>query len=170
MPYRALLIPATLALLAACGGGAQLVQPQPLPAEARVFYDENAGIRDSSAFAIRDRDTLERTWRQVTETRRTPPALTDVPGLAEVDFRREMLLVLAGGRLTRGDRVRIENVARGRETDVSGKERDVLMVRFSIIEGCGTLPDPAYPVEIVRVPKYDGTVRFQGTRSRAPGC
>src|SRR5690606_36175616 len=95
-------LPGTFALvtiLTACGGGpAPQVQPQPLATEQRVFYDENGGLRDSTTMEIRDQAALENVWQQITATRRTPPPLSDVPGLAAVDFRRSMLLVVAPGR------------------------------------------------------------------------
>jgi hypothetical protein len=162
---------AAAALLVACGrGAAPPAQPQPLSIDERVFYDDDVGIRDSTTFAIRDRAALEQAWRQITEPRRTPPALDDVPELAGIDFRRDMLIVVAAGRMTRGDRVRIERVGRGQETDARGRQEEVLVVHFTIIEGCRTVPDAAYPLEIVRVPRYNGTVRYQGTRSQATDC
>jgi hypothetical protein len=162
---------AAAALLVACGRGAAPAAPlQPLSIDERVFYDDDVGIRDSTTFAIRDRGALEQAWRQITEPRRTPPALADVPELAGVDFGRHMLIVVAAGRMTRGDRVRIERVGRGQETDARGRQQEVLVVHYTIMEGCRTVPDAAYPLEIVRVPRYDGTVRYQGTRSQATDC
>jgi hypothetical protein len=169
--HRTIAIVSVILFAAACGRGAPVqLQPQPLSIDERVFYDENAGLRDSTAFEIRDRAALEQTWQQIMQTRRTPPQLSDVPALATFDFQRSMLLVVTAGRLTRGDRLRIESVGRATEGGAQGRQQEVLKVYFSVVEGCRTVPDAAYPVEIVRVPRYNGIVRYEGSRSRATNC
>jgi hypothetical protein len=160
------------AWILACGGSGPpvQVQPQPLSIDERVFYDEDAGIRDSTAFEIRDRAMLEQTWGQITSSWPTRRALADYPGLANVDFQRNMLLVVAPGMLFRGDRVQIERITRAREADLGGRQQEILLVEFTVQQGCRTITGAAYPLEIVRVPRYAGTVRFQGTRRQATGC
>jgi hypothetical protein len=171
MRHTAILGALTVIAAAACARGAPPAQPQPQPlsVDERVFYT-TAGIRDSVAFAVRDRAELDRAWQQIVERQERPTRMEDVPGLTNLDFQRSMLLVVAPGRLVRGDEVRVERIGRAHETVVGGRQQEVLNVYFTVALGCRTIPDPAFPTVIVRVPRYDGVVRFHGTCPPAHNC
>jgi hypothetical protein len=150
-------------LLGACGRGVPST-PSPLgpvPIEARVFYDNGGGIRDSSQVVIRDAAALQEAWQRATSTQSSPPP---VP---EIDFGRQMLLLVAAGRMSPDDQIHVDSVGVRREVAVSGGNRDVLAVQYTITEGCRRFNRDAWPVEIVRVRRYDGEVRFIGRRERA---
>jgi hypothetical protein len=150
-------------LLCACGRGVPST-PSPLgpvPIEARVFYDNGGGIRDSSQVVIRDAASLQDAWQRATSTQSSPPPAP------EVDFDRQMLLLVSAGRMSPDDQIRVDSVGVRREVAVSGGNQDVLAVQYTITEGCRRFNRDAYPVEIVRVRRYDGEVRFIGRRGRA---
>lgn len=156
-----------LAALTACGGKSQPAAPAPLgpvPIEARVFYDNGGGVRDSGQIVIRDEATLRDVWQRATSTQSAPPPLP------EVDFRRHMLLLVSGGRMSPDNEIHVDSVGLRRERNVEGREQEVLAVSYTITEGCRKFNRDAYPVEIVRVRRYDGEVRFNGRRERASSC
>jgi hypothetical protein len=151
-------------LLGACGGGA--AAPRPLgsvPLEAQLFYDNLTAIRDSLTVVIRDVETLRRYWTDATRAQSSPP---QVP---QVDFERQMVLLVAGGRMPLEFQIRIDSAGVRNEPTADRKQRDVLLVNYTVIESCRRSRD-AYPVEIVRIRKYDGEVRFTGRREPATGC
>jgi hypothetical protein len=156
------LIVAVAVLVAGCGRGGP-VAPAPLgpvPAEARVFYDNGGGIQDSSQVVIRDAAALQEAWQRATSTQSSPPAAPDI------DFSRQMLLLVSAGRMSPDDQIHVDSVGVRREVAVSGGTRDVLAVLYTITEGCRRFNRDAFPVEIVRVRRYDGDVRFVGRRER----
>lgn len=156
-----------LAVLAGCGRGKAPSTPAPLgamPIEARVFYDNGGGVRDSGQVVIRDNATLQDVWRRATSTQSAPPP---VPA---VDFSKQMLIMVAGGRMSPDNEIHVDSVGIRRERTAEGRDRDVLAVAYTVTEGCRKFNRDAYPVEIVRVRRYDGDVRFNGRRERAASC
>jgi hypothetical protein len=159
------LLPVLSALLTACGGGAAAPRPLgPVPVEARLFYDNGAGIRDSVTAVIRDAETLRRYWGDATRTQSSPP---QVP---TVDFNRQMLLLVAGGRMPQEFQIHIDSAGVRNEPTADRKTRDVLLVNYTVTESCRRSNRDGYPVEIVSVRKYDGVVRFTGRRDPAANC
>jgi hypothetical protein len=154
--------------LGGCGrGGGAPPAPRPLgavPIEARVLYDNGGGIRDSMQVAIRDAATLRDIWQRATSTQSSPPPVPDV------DFERQMLLLVASGRMRPEDEIHVDSLGTRREITAAGREQEVLAVQYTITEGCGRFPRDAYPLEIVRVRRYDGEIRFIGKRERASNC
>jgi len=154
-----------VALVAACGGRS----PSPgtvtrnLSSEL-VFSDNSGGIQDSMRVVIRDQGVLQDLWRQATADHEQPPA---VP---QVDFRREMLLLVAAGRMTIEDQVRVESAVVRSDRDARGRAEEVLEVAVRVIQGCGRLQRDGYPLEIVRVQRFDGPVTFTTRRERDPDC
>jgi hypothetical protein len=166
MQLRTLLWPiVAVALVAACGGRS----PSPgtvtrnLSPEL-VFSDNSGGIQDSMRVVIRDQGALQDLWRQATAAHEQPPA---VP---QVDFRREMLLLVAAGRMTIEDQVRVESAVVRSDRDARGRAEEVLEVAVRVIQGCGRLQREGYPLEIVRVQRFDGPVTFTAQRERDPDC
>jgi hypothetical protein len=156
---------ATLAV-AACGGKAppQAAPLGPVPVQARLLYDNGGGIRDSGQIVIRDVNALRETWQRATSTQSSPPA---VP---EVDFQRDMVLMVSGGRMSPSDQLHVDSAGTRHERNPAGREQEVLAVHYTVTEGCTRINRDAYPVELVRIRRYQGEVRFIGRRERATNC
>jgi hypothetical protein len=65
--------------------------------------------------------------------------------------------------------VRIDSAGVRNEKTADGKDRDVLLVHYTVTEGCKRSNRNGYPVEIVRVRKYNGEIRFTQDRI-TPTC
>lgn len=161
------LLVATTAI-AGCGRGSPAV-PAPaawlfVPEDATVYYDNAGGIQDSLRLVVRDDATLRDVWAQATSQQASPPPPP------EVGFAREMLLVAAAGRLTPEDQIRVDSVVVQHRTLATGKQEEVLAAVVRIIEGCRRFETPAFPVQIVRIRRFDGPVVFVERRERAANC
>jgi hypothetical protein len=126
-----------------------------LPAENRVYYDDAAAFTDSVRLTISDGESWNRIWRQATRAQATSPSLPDI------DFKRDMLLLVSAGRLKPGDEIHVDSVGVQRG-------RPVAVVRTTV--GCQSFPGEAYPLEIVRVPRSDSTMTFLERRAKAGDC
>lgn len=165
------LLPAALLLLgAACHRGHPAAAPAPAapawtPVQemTRVYYDNSGGIVDSVEIVVRDAPSLQRVWTQAVSKQTAPPPVPDA------DFAREMFLVVGAGRQTPDDRVVVDSVGiRRPPPGISGEP--TLTVYSRIVEGCHRFQADAYPVEIVRVPRFDGPVRFVEQRQKPAEC
>ncbi|HUE96314.1 MAG TPA: hypothetical protein VMN39_06620 [Longimicrobiaceae bacterium] len=152
--------------LSGCGGrggalssGAPASAWRAIPTTARVYYDNAGGIRDSLRLVVRDEATLRAVWSQATSAQTAPPPAP------EVDFQREMLLVVGAGRMAPEDQIRVDSVA-----VVRGSSGQALMAIVRLSEGCRRMNIDAYPLEIVRVGRIEGEVEFVERRDRAPSC
>lgn len=144
---------------------AQAAAPlQPLSPMARLYYDNGPGIQDSVRLVVRDAAGLATVWQQATSGQAAPPP---VPA---VDFSREMVLVAGGGRMTPADQIQVDSVGVGRQTTPEGRTENVFTAWLSITQGCQRFSSDAFPVEIVRVRRFDGPVRFVSQRVKAAGC
>lgn len=162
---RMILIALAGVALTACGRGVRPPAPlTPVTIEARLWRDDGGGIADSAEHVIRDAETMRDVWERATSTQTAPPALE------EIDFRRQMVLLVAAGRMSPEDEIRIDSIGVRSEAVPSGGRRDVLAVQYTITENCSRFPGDVYPVEIVRVGRYDGDVRFNGRRHRSENC
>jgi hypothetical protein len=160
------LVLASLAMGAACWRRGPAGEPTAAPwlavaSGARLYSDNAGGIQDSVRTVVRDEATLRQLWGQATTGQATPPSIP------RVDFAREMVLVVAAGRKTPRDEIRVDSVRVRRETDASGRTQEVMSAMVRTIEGCGRFSAPAYPVEIVRVRRFDGRVTFTEQRDKA---
>jgi|SRR5919106_5032152 hypothetical protein len=156
MRFRAcLLICGAALLVAACflrRSGDQVV---PLPADSRLYYDDGPAFTDSTRRVIRDAAEWREVWEQATSTQ------SDTVALPDVDFRREMVLVVAAGRATPGDQIQVDSVgARGKEF--------VAVVR--IMSECRRFSGAVYPLVIVRVRRSERPVTFVERRERSGEC
>lgn len=156
----------SLLLLAACGRKAApaSVPLGPVPAAARIYYDNGGGIQDSVRLVIRDAQELNRWWRQATSRQQDPPPMPTV------DWSREMLLMAAAGPMTPEGRIRVDSVGVRREMTASGRMQDVLAAVVRVTEGCRRFNTAAYPVEIVRVRRFAGTVSWNNRRETTGNC
>jgi hypothetical protein len=125
-----------------------------LPAH-RVYTDDGPAFRDSLRLVVRDMNSWNEVWNQATSTQAAP-----VP-LPAIDFGREMIVVVAAGRMTPGDVIRVDSV---------GTQGSGLVVVVRTIAECRAFSAEAYPLEIVRVRRSDGPVSFIERRDRAGEC
>lgn len=164
-------IAVVLILLAAgCGGGPPPPPPpsqQPIAAvtlEERLYYDNSGAYPDSVRLVIRDRETFRQAWEQATREQASPP-----PPPA-VDFDESMVLLVAAGLMTPEDRIRVDSVGVRSVPRTDGTREDVLTVVVGTVRGCGRLNVDAYPVEIVRIPRFEGRIEFvEQSRRDCPG-
>jgi hypothetical protein len=137
--------------------------PPPAPVEqweavspdARLYYDDVNAFTDSSRLTLRDPDTWQDVWRRATRLQASTPPLPDV------DFRRQMVLVVAAGKMKTGDEIHVDSVG-----TLGGRVRVLVQTRVQ----CGSIPTSAYPFEIVRVPRSTEEVGFLERRTKAEDC
>lgn len=133
-----------------------------IPSTARMYYDNSGGIRDSLRIVVRDDATLRIVWSQATSGQTTPPPAPTI------DFNREMLLLVAAGRKTPEEQIRVDSVAIQRAAGGARQETFFAVVRLT--EGCQRFNIDAFPLEIVRVNRFDGPVEFVERRDRPQDC
>lgn len=156
-PFRAvlaaLLLTGAVSALA-CARGPVHQPLGPVPETARLYYDDGGGIQDSVRMVIRGESMWRESWEQATSPRSAPPPLP------MVDFATDMVLVVANGRMTPEDRIRVDSVGVREERMADGSDQDVLVVIVRTSLGCRMFNADAYPVEIVRVRRFNGPVNF----------
>src|SRR5690606_5735158 len=130
-----------------------------IPSTARLYYDNSGGIRDSLRIVVRDDATLRIVWSQATSSQTSPPPAP------VVDFDREMLLLVAAGRKTPEEQIRVDSLAVQRAPG-DGARPETLFAVVRLTEGCQRFNIDAYPLEIVRVNRFDGPVEFVERRDR----
>ena len=162
---RAALLIAVTFSIGGCGGAVRAGPTLgPVPIEARIFQDNAGGIRSASERVIRDLTTWEQVWQEATSTQATRPALPDV------DFERQMLLLVSAGRLSVVDRINVDSVGTRQEISEAGRRQEVLAVYYTILRGCPPSTREAFPIEIVRVRRFADNVRFLSVTVPGPGC
>lgn len=162
----ALLLAAACAA-AACGGGKAPPPPVPMgpvPVDARLLYDNGGGIRDSGQIVIRDSTSLRDVWQRATSTQSSPPPMP------AIDFSRDMVLAVSGGRMSPSDQLHVDSAGIRTERTPAGTQQRLLAVHYTVTEGCTRINRDAYPVELVKIRRYVGEVRFMGKRERAANC
>jgi hypothetical protein len=165
-----------LVLLAACrGGGAPTIvlPPPPPPApdpitplasSARLYYDNGGGIADSVRFVVRDPEGFTALWQRATSRQTSPPPRPNI------DFHEEMVLAVGAGRMTPQDRIQVDSAGFFTERTVDGAEATYFLVIVRTVEGCRLIESDAFPLEIVKVPRFDGPLRWEERRSRPTDC
>jgi len=152
------LVPALAFLLAACGGGPPPPpSQQPIAAvtvEERLYYDNSGAYPDSLRLVVRDAQSFSQVWTEATRNQSAPPPRP------QVDFESSMVLLVAAGRMTPEDRIRVDSVGVRSVPRTDGGREDVLTIVVSTVRGCGRLEVDAYPVEIVRLPKFEGRIEY----------
>jgi hypothetical protein len=169
-----LLICLSIILLPACRRGSAAPGPAAVAepavhwsavAPGDIVYEGNSGgIPDSVRQVIRDADAYRQVWQEATARQASAPAAPSV------DFAREMLLVVAAGRMTPEDRIRVDSVAVRGERSAEGRTEQVMAAIVRTYQGCRRANVAAYPIEIVRVRRFDGPVRWIERRERAQDC
>jgi hypothetical protein len=128
---------------------------QALDATARIYYDDAAAFTDSVRLTIRDVDTWRAVWSQATQAQATAPPLP------AIDFSRQMVLLVSSGRMKPGDEIHVDSIGKR-------KGRFFAIVRTTV--ACQPFPSSAYPLEIVRVRRTEGSVVFVERRGKAEDC
>ena len=163
----------TALVLAGCRGGGEAPPPPPEPepdplaplsSDARLYYDNSGGIADSVRIVARDQESWQELWERATSRQTSPP---DRPA---VDFEQEMVVAVGAGRMTPQDRIQVDSAGFVDERTVDGVEREYFVIVVRTIEGCRRLEADAYPLEIVRVPRFDGPVRWEERSEQEPDC
>ena len=116
----------------------------------QVYYSDESRMTEVAEMVIRDADTWQQIWGQITGGESEPPA---------VDFRTKMLLVVNGGRMDPGDRIQIDRL------EYRGEEP---VVMYRVIEAGGALRSDVFPIQVVAVPRRAGQIRFEGMHVRGP--
>jgi hypothetical protein len=128
----------------------------PLDDEARIYYDDAAvAFTDSVRLTIRDVESWRNIWNRATAGQASAPPLPDI------DFRRQMVLLVGAGRLRSGDEIHVDSVG-------TRKGVTIAVVRTTV--ECPAFPAVAYPFEIVRVKRSDQEVRFVERKSSPDDC
>lgn len=169
MSHRPLVTALAILGLAACGrgGGGGPPAPEPLapfPAATRIYYDNSGGISDSLRTVIRDADEFSRVWRQATSQQASPPPPP------QIDFSADMVVLVSAGRLTPDDQIQIDSVRVAREMNAAGQMVETLSIFTGTTLACRRIEIDAYPLEIVRVRRFDGPIRFVDRRRQAENC
>ncbi len=154
-----------LSLALGCGGGGGGAPSIPtFPPPAQLYYDDSGGIPDSVRLVVRDQRSWEDVWNRATSRRADPPPLPTV------DFSEQMVLVAAAGQMATGDRIHIDSLGVRRQLTADDDSEDVLDVVVQTTTGCGRFAGETYPVEIVRVLRFDGPVAWVEQSLRNPDC
>lgn len=156
---RILLAAALYLGVAACGRGAE--PEPPFPAAVRMYSNNNSGIRDSLRLVLHDEAEFHRVWEQATsrEPEPSPPPA--------IDFSQQMVVVAAAGRLTSDDQIRVDSARIAQEIDADGRDEDTLNVFVSLLLACRRFDIEGFPLEIVRLRRFDGPIRFRDQRREA---
>ena len=119
------------------------------PAFTRVLAQRMSGFDEPAELVIREQSALESAWSRVhNQVQGNPPPA--------VDFARETVLLVALGRASSGGHdVHIDAVAR------TGDEAVVRYTATRPGPGCMTTQALTSPVDVVRVPRIAGSIRFE---------
>ncbi|HKV73823.1 MAG TPA: hypothetical protein VJN95_04830 [Gemmatimonadales bacterium] len=154
---------ALIALAAAChkGGGPPAPKPEPavamkpLDEAARIYYDNGVAFADTSRTIVKDSVAFKAIWKRATQGQPSPPPLP------VVDFSKDMVVVVAGGRMKPGDAIRVDSV---------GTRGTLMVIAVRTTVACQPFPTDAFPFEVVKVARTDGQVRFTEHKAKSPEC
>ncbi|MGH7504597.1 MAG: hypothetical protein ACRELX_03060, partial [Longimicrobiales bacterium] len=74
------------------------------------------------------------------------------------------------GRMTPDDQIQVDSAYVTREMDASGGMEETLNLLIRTITGCRRFNAAAYPLDIVRVRRFDGPIKFVERSVQAEGC
>jgi hypothetical protein len=149
----AYLVPALGCLVAACSGSAPNPRSEPGAVVSRIDSSEillrtGRGLGDPTRTVIRDSVAWDEFWSQANAL------IEPAPALPPVNFADSMLLVAAlGTQATGGNSVLIDSVARGTALRV-------FVTTVTPGPDCRTTLAITWPVQVVRVARFDGSVEF----------
>jgi hypothetical protein len=150
---------ATLAVAAACLASICPRGPHdtvvPVLSSARVYYDDAPVFPDSSRQIIRDHAYWQGIWARAISTQPSPPPQP------EIDFSKEMVILVAAGKMRPGDGIRV---------DSAGVREGLYVVVVRTVVECQNFPADAYPFELVRVRREVAPVVWVERREQAAHC
>ena len=155
---------AVMIAAAACSSPAPPPGLSPVTDRSRLYYNDSGGIADSTRRVIRGVQEWRRVWDQATSRQEDPPPLP------AVDFEQSMVVLVAAGRSSPGDRIRIDSVGVVRQSTAGGGTEEVLEVQVRTVRACGDFQGETFPVEIVRIQDFGGPVTFAERNERGAGC
>jgi len=141
-----------LALGFLVSGCATSVEPSSTPVTTLAeSVESESDLRTAETFVIRDAVTFARVWTQLFRARRELPT---------IDFSTQMIVVATMG----------QQPSAGYAIKITGSRRSdrgliVYVTTASPSTTCSTAAVITYPVAIARLPRYDGQVRFEFTRT-----
>jgi hypothetical protein len=133
--------------------------PPALPAPFSLLSDNSGGIQDSTRQVIRDDGAYRSAWDRAT-SRQDPRATAQA-----VDFTRDMVVLVTAGRRAPDEGIRVDSV---RMSPPGGTR--VLTIFVTTTTGCGRFTTNVFPLEMVRIGRFEGTVSWNERTERAPGC
>lgn len=136
----------------------------PVSGQSRLYADNTGGFTDSLRLVVLDEGGWEDAWRRATSGQSSPPSRPSV------DFQESMVVVVAAGRMTPEDRIRVDSVGVRSVRTEDGSLEDAFEIVVRTVRGCGRLRVDAFPFEIVRTRRFEGAVRFIERQSTAEGC
>lgn len=130
-----------------------VTQLGPKRSGARWSFMDVSGIGNRLRMVIRDDDTWRETWKQIHYG-----GSPELPPLPEVDFSREMIILVAlGGRPTGSYGIIIEGAYERAD------RLEVLVRSVSPGKDCVVTQMITAPIDIVRLPKTSQSVSFRET-------
>lgn len=128
--------------------------PKPCPTceQRRVSYTSNSGIEDSLRVVIHDAEAWGKIWEQI----HSP--FTPTPPLPEIDFSREMVVVVGLGTRPNGGYGIIVDRAYERDDRL-----EIIVRKQTPGNNCFNTQAVTQPVDIVRLPKSKRAVVFRET-------
>jgi hypothetical protein len=164
---RTLMAATAVIILAGCGAGRQggpAAGGEPYPPPQHLYSDNGGGIQDSLRIVIHDEAELRGRWSDATSAELSPPALPTV------DFGRQMVVLVAAGRLTTDDQILVDSATTARAMDPAGRMQQTLTIHVRTVHGCRPGAREAYPLQLVRMQRFNGPVRFSERVERADNC
>lgn len=139
-----------------CGRSPEIVDTvRPVLSSERLYYDDGRPWEEKDRIVVTDQLRWQRVWDAATSGQLARPRLPNV------DFNRDMVLVVYAGRMSAGDRIQV---------DSAGLRGEIFVAYVSTIEECAPFPAAAYPLEIVSVRRADRPVEWVERRQKAPHC
>ena len=130
------------------GVAVPFAQLGPKRSPPRWSFANNSGLVEPLQVVIRDRDAWLELWKRIDKTAKPP----------EVDFSRDMLIVVAMGQQSSGGFGIIVDDVRERNDRL-----EVIVKSISPGKNCGVLSALTQPVDIVRLLRSKQTVIFRET-------
>jgi hypothetical protein len=122
----------------------------------RWSFTSNSGISDRLRMVIRDREAWLDVWKRIHSPGPTHGPSSTVPPLPEIDFSREMLIVVTSGARPTGGYGIIVDAAYERHDQF-----EIVVRTISPGKGCFVTQAVTQPVDIVRLPKTERSVVFR---------
>jgi hypothetical protein len=122
----------------------------------RWSFTGGSGIWDRRRMVIRDRETWFDVWKRIHSPDPTHGPYPTMPPLPEIDFSREMLVVVTmGERPTGGYAIIVDGVYE------RAKQIEIVVRSISPGRGCMETQSLTQPVDIVQLPKREGSIVFR---------